>query len=95
MSQMSGVVLKPPAAPVSLPPVDNSHSNLMEEIRKGGTLKHVSPQKVSKAAVDTRGELMGQIRQGVALKKGTSRSARQQWSSQLQALPGSIIIVNM
>ena len=69
MSQMSGVVPKPPAAPVSLPPVDNSHSNLMEEIRKGGTLKHVSPQKVSKAAVDTRGELMGQIRQGVALKK--------------------------
>ena len=66
---MSGVVLKPPAAPVSLPPVDNSHSNLMEEIRKGGTLKHVSPQKVNKAAVDTRGELMGQIRQGVALKK--------------------------
>ena len=49
--------------------MDNSHSNLMEEIRKGGTLKHVSPQKVSKAAVDTRGELMGQIRQGVALKK--------------------------
>ena len=69
MGQMSAVILKPPAAPVSLPPVGNSHSNLMEEIRKGGTLKHVSPQKVNKAAVDTRGELMGQIRQGVALKK--------------------------
>merc|ERR1719219_2867771 len=48
MSQMSSVISKPAAAPVSLPPVDNSHSNLMEE---------------------TRGELMGQIRQGVALKK--------------------------
>ena len=69
MSQMSSVISKPPAAPVSLPPVDNSHSNLMEEIRKGGTLRHVSPEKVSRAALDTRGELMGQIRQGVALKK--------------------------
>ena len=69
MGQMSAVIQKPPSAPVSLPPVDNSHSNLMEAIRKGGTLKHVSPQKVSKAPTDTRGELMGQIRQGVALKK--------------------------
>ena len=69
MTQMNSVISKPAAAPVSLPPVDNSHSNLMEEIRKGGTLRHVSPEKVSRAALDTRGELMGQIRQGVALKK--------------------------
>ena len=69
MTQMNSVICKPAAAPVSLPPVDNSHSNLMEEIRKGGTLRHVSPEKVSRAALDTRGELMGQIRQGVALKK--------------------------
>ena len=49
--------------------MDNNHSNLMEAIRKGGTLKHVSPEKVNKAVLDTRCELMGQIRQGVALKK--------------------------
>ena len=41
----------------------------MDEIKKGGSLRHVSPEKKSKAVPDSRGELMGQIRLGVALKK--------------------------
>jgi len=41
----------------------------MDEIRKGGSLRHVSPEKKARAVADSRGELMGQIRQGVALKK--------------------------
>merc|ERR1711892_1468004 len=55
--------------PPSLPPIDNSHGSLMDEIKKGGSLRHVSPEKKSKAVPDSRGELMGQIRLGVALKK--------------------------
>lgn len=58
-----------PPPPPSLPPVKDSHTNLMEQIRKGGTLRHVTAEKTVKPAVDGRGELMGQIRQGVALKK--------------------------
>eukprot|EP00088_Acartia_fossae_P006652 TRINITY_DN13069_c0_g1_i1.p1 TRINITY_DN13069_c0_g1~~TRINITY_DN13069_c0_g1_i1.p1 ORF type:complete len:541 (-),score=174.23 TRINITY_DN13069_c0_g1_i1:321-1943(-) len=60
----------PPPPPPALPPVQDARSNLMEEIRKGGgTLRHVSPEKTARPALDTRGELMGQIRQGVVLKK--------------------------
>jgi WH2 motif len=57
-----------------LPPVKDSHVDLMEEIRRGGTLKHVSPEKIAAAGGgvgDTRNELMGQIRQGVTLKRVT------------------------
>ena len=50
----------------------------MEEIRKGGTLRHVSPEKKSKVAPDSRGELMDQIRQGVALKKVDSSALEQE-----------------
>ena len=32
-------------------------------------MRHVSPEKNARPALDTRGELMGQIRQGVVLKK--------------------------
>ena len=60
----------PPPPPPALPPVQNVRSNLMEEIRKGGgTLRHVSPEKTARPQIDTRGELLGQIRQGVVLKK--------------------------
>jgi len=69
LSQMSAVVSGPPPPPPSLPPIDTSHGNLMDEIRKGGSLRHVSPEKKVRAVADSRGELMGQIRQGVALKK--------------------------
>jgi len=69
LSQMSAVVSGPPPPPPSLPPIDNSHGSLMDEIKKGGSLRHVSPEKKSKAVPDSRGELMGQIRLGVALKK--------------------------
>lgn len=58
-----------PPPPPSLPPVKDSHTNLMEEIRKGGTLRHVNAEKTARQSVDTRGDLMGQIRQGVTLKK--------------------------
>jgi len=67
LSQMTAVVSAPPTP--SLPHVDNTRGNLMGEIRKGGSLRHVSPERKTKAVVDTRGELMGQIRLGVALKK--------------------------
>ena len=43
--------------------------NLMQEIRKGGTLRHISPEKTAIPVQDTRGTLLGQIRQGVILKK--------------------------
>ena len=71
MSQMSEKMRQPTqaAAPSSLPNIDTSRSNLMEEIRKGGALRHVSPERVSRGVADTRCELMDQIRQGVALKK--------------------------
>ena len=60
----------PPPPPPSLPPVKDSHVDLMEEIRRGGTLRHVSPEKLAPAGGgDTRGELLGQIRQGVTLKR--------------------------
>jgi hypothetical protein len=45
----------------------------MSEIRKGGTLRRVSPEKVAAARPagmgDTRDNLLGQIRQGVTLKR--------------------------
>lgn len=57
----------------SLPPLPagpDGHTDLMAEIRRGGgSLRHVSPEKKNKAVLDTRSDLMGQIRQGVALKK--------------------------
>jgi len=63
-----GVPAPPP--PPSLPPVNDSRSTLLDEIRKGGSLRHVSPEKTQRPAVlDTRGDLMGQIRLGVTLKK--------------------------
>jgi hypothetical protein len=56
-----------------LPPVKDSHNDLMSEIRKGGTLRRVSPEKVAAALPagmgDTRDNLLGQIRQGVTLKR--------------------------
>ena len=56
--------------PPALPPVQDTRSNLMDEIRKGGgSLRHVSPEKTARAPVDTRCELLGQIRQGIMLKK--------------------------
>jgi hypothetical protein len=63
-----------PPAPPSLPPVKDSHNDLMSEIRKGGTLRRVSPEKVAAARPaagmgDTRDNLLGQIRQGVTLKR--------------------------
>lgn len=64
----------PPPPPPSLPPVKDSHSNLMDEIRKGGSLRHVSPEKTTRTSTDCRGELMGQIRQGVLLKKVESEA---------------------
>ena len=41
----------------------------MEEIRRGGTLRHISPEKSDRPSLDSRDTLMGQIRQGVTLKK--------------------------
>ena len=65
-----GATTAAPPPPPALPPVQNVRSNLMEEIRKGGgTLRHVSPEKTARPQIDTRGELLGQIRQGVVLKK--------------------------
>ena len=59
-----------PPAPPSLPPVNDSRSNLMEEIRRGGgTLRHVSPEKGARPSFDNRDDLMDQIRSGVTLKK--------------------------
>ena len=77
---MSEKLQRPPqaAAPSSLPNIDSSRSNLLEEIRKGGTLRHVSPERITKAAPDSRGELMDQIRQGVALKKVDSSALEQE-----------------
>jgi hypothetical protein len=51
--------------------------DLMEEIRRGGTLKHVSPEKIAAGGGggDTRNELMGQIRQGVTLKRVTETAS--------------------
>ena len=62
----------------SLPNIDTGRSNLMEEIRKGGTLRHVSPEKINKMVPDSRGELMDQIRQGVSLKKVDSTTLEQE-----------------
>ena len=80
VSQMSEKLQRPSqaAAPSSLPNIDSSRSNLLEEIRKGGTLRHVSPERITKAAPDSRGELMDQIRQGVALKKVDSSALEQE-----------------
>ena len=50
----------------------------MEEIRKGGTLRHVSPEKINKMVPDSRGELMDQIRQRVSLKKVDSTTLEQE-----------------
>jgi len=87
LSQMSSVVSGPPPPPPSLPPIDTSHGNLMDEIRKGGSLRHVSPEKKVRAVADSRGELMGQIRQGVALKKVDSDPGQDGPVTQ-QAAPG-------
>ena len=61
---------------------------MMEEIRKGGTLRHVSPEKKSKVAPDSRGELMDQIRQGVALKKVDSSALEQEPRDVCENTPG-------
>jgi len=73
-------------APSSLPSIDSERSNLMEEIRRGGSLRHVSPEK-KPVVTDSRGELMDQIRQGVALKKVESNSSGGDESSG-QTTPG-------
>ena len=86
LSQMSAVVNTAPPPP-SLPPIGSSHENLMDEIRKGGSLRHVSPEKKSRPVCDSRGELMGQIRQGVALKKVDSDPGQDGPASQ-QPVPG-------
>jgi len=41
----------------------------MDAIRKGGSLRHVSEEQKSLPCVDTRGEMLDMIRQGVSLKK--------------------------
>jgi len=87
LTQMSSMVSGPPPPPPSLPPIDTSHGNLMDEIRKGGSLRHVSPEKKVRAVADSRGELMGQIRQGVALKKVDSDPGQDGPAVQ-QAAPG-------
>lgn len=58
----------PPPAP-SLPPIPDAQNDLMEQIRDRGknSLRHVSPEK-TRPPVDVRTDLMGQIRQGLALK---------------------------
>ena len=85
ISQMSEKVSKP-SAPASLPNIDNNRSNLMEEIRKGGALRHVSPERIQKSTSDSRGDLMDQIRQGVALKKVDSSNCDQE--PVVQSAPG-------
>ena len=59
----------------------------MDEIRKGGSLRHVSPEKKGRAVADSRGELMGQIRHGGALKKVVSDPVQNLPAVQ-QAAPG-------
>merc|ERR1712155_212137 len=90
VSQMSEKLQRPSqaAAPSSLPNIDSSRSNLLEEIRKGGTLRHVSPERITKAAPDSRGELMDQIRQGVALKKVDSSALEQEPRDVCENTPG-------
>ena len=56
-------------APPHLPPPEDGHSSLMDAIRKGGSLRHVSEEQKSLPAMDTRCEMLDMIRQGVALKK--------------------------
>ena len=41
----------------------------MDAIRKGGSLRHVSDEQKSLPCMDTRGEMLDMIRQGVSLKK--------------------------
>jgi len=75
----------PPSLGQSAPPIvsnnvlasrGDSHSALMEQIRKGSTLNHVEPTEMtshtqlnSNGGEDIRGQLMNQIRSGVNLKK--------------------------
>ena len=87
MAQMTEKVAKP-SAPSSLPNIDTGRNNLMEEIRRGGTLRHVSPEKKNKVAADSRGELMDQIRQGVALKKVDSSTLEQEPRDVCENTPG-------
>jgi len=77
--------LAPPSLTPSAPECD-PHSNLMDAIRKGGTLRHVEPQKTVRPPTDTRGELMGQIRQGVALKKVTPEEAEREREANMESL---------
>ena len=59
-----------PPPPPLLPPVDDTRHNLMEEIRKGaGGLRHVTETEKVRPTMDSRDELMDQIRSGVTLKK--------------------------
>lgn len=88
MSQMTERVKQPSTAPSSLPNIDTSRSNLMEEIRKGGSLRHVSPERTPKGASDTRCELMDQIRQGVSLKKVDSSNSEPEAGSVSTTTPG-------
>ena len=69
----------------------------MEEIRRGGALKHVSPEKTAAptGAGDTRGELMGQIRQGVTLKRVAENAASDTSSSGGELQPAANGIAGM
>jgi len=82
VAQMTEKVSKPPS---SLPSIDPGRSNLLEEIRRGGSLRHVSPEKKVVVA-DSRCELMDQIRQGKALKKVENIISEQEPAQ--QATPG-------
>ncbi|XP_040577822.1 actin nucleation-promoting factor WAS [Lepeophtheirus salmonis] len=46
-----------------------ARNNLMEEIRKGGNLRHVTSKEIIKPSKNMRNDLMDQIRTGVTLKK--------------------------
>jgi len=87
MTQMTEKIAKP-SAPSSLPNIDTGRNNLMEEIRRGGTLRHVSPEKKNKVGADSRGDLMDQIRQGVALKKVDSSTLEQEPRDVCENTPG-------
>ena len=57
------------ACPV--PPPNNPHLRLMEAIRKGFSLRHVSEEQKSLPCTpkDSRGQMLDMIRQGVSLKE--------------------------
>lgn len=71
MDQMRDKITPRNSAPPvpNLPPIPDAQNDLMEQIRVRGknSLRHVSPEK-TRPPVDVRTDLMGQIRQGLALK---------------------------